>query len=111
MNWTLEHWTNLGMFVAVLLFTGLGTVTSWQDIPKYITPGAVSTFALAVLTFIKTMYTNKPRDPNVGERRSDPLNTVPVTEKRTIGGGTQVVPAVVETPGRPIDPNAPTPNV
>lgn len=107
MNWQLEHWTNLGMFVAVLLFTGLGTVTSWDAIPTYITPGSVSTFALAVLTFIKTMYTAKPRDPNIGERRSDPNRTVPVVGVTTTSGKTVIVPAAVENPGRPIDDQKP----
>lgn len=106
-HWNSDHWTNLGLFMAVLLLTGLGTVETWEAIPAKITPAAVSTFGLAVATFLKTMYTPKPRDPNVGERRSDPLPTVPVTEKRSLGGGTTVVPAVVETPGRPLDPDAP----
>lgn len=111
MNWQLEHWTNLGLFMAVLLFTGLGTVETWEAIPRYITPAAVSTFALAVLTFVKTMYTQKPRDPNVGERRTDPNATVSVVEKRSLGGGTTIVPVAVPNPGRPVDPDAPKPDV
>lgn len=106
-NWNSDHWTNLGLFLSVLLLTGLGTVTTWDQIPARITPAAVSSFGLAVATFLKTMYTNKPRDPQFGTRSTDPNATVPVVEKRSLGGGTTLVPAVVETPGRPVDPNPP----
>ncbi len=102
-NWTADHWTNLALFVATLTLTGLGTVKTWDAIWASITPQSVSTFGLAITVFAKTMYTQKPRDPNVGERRSDPNPTVPVVEKKTLGGGTVVVPAVVENPGRPTE--------
>jgi len=81
MNWTLEHWTNLGMFIATLAFTGLATVDTWQQVPLSMSPSAVSSFALAVLTFIKTMYTQKPRDPiEARERRTDPKPVDPPQE-------------------------------
>lgn len=105
-NWTLEHWMNLGLFVATLAFTGLGTVETWDQVPLRIGPPAVATFALSVLTFVRTMYTQKPRDPNVGERRSDPNPTIPVVENHTRAGKT-ITPAVVENPGRPLEDQPP----
>lgn len=69
-TWTKDHWINLLLFVASLLFTGLGQITSWEEIPRSITPVSVSGFAMAVLTFLRTMYTQKPRQP-FGERRGD----------------------------------------
>ena len=104
MNWTLEHWLNLGLFVATLLLTGLGQVAKWEDVTHAITPLGVSSFGLAVLTFIRTMYTQKPRDPSVGTRRSDPLPTAPVV---TVDGQAEPIPPV--TPGRPLDPDKPKP--
>lgn len=70
-KWTLEHWTNLGLFMGTILLTGLGQIQAWSDIPAALTPASVAGFGLAVLTFLKTMYTQKPREP-YGERRSDP---------------------------------------
>jgi len=105
-NWTVEHWTNFGLFVGTILLTGLGQVDKWGDIMNAMTPASVGGFGLACLTFLKTMYTNRPRDPQVGERRTDPLNTVPVVERKTFTG-TTVVPAVVENPGRPVDDQKP----
>ncbi len=109
-NWNSEHWTNLALFVASLALTGLGTVESWESIWKSITPQSVSAFGLSITVFLKVMYTQKPRDPYVGERRSDPLPTVPVVQKRTFGGGATIVPAVVENPGRPVDDQDPKVN-
>lgn len=74
MNWTAQHWINLGMFVGTLLLTGLGTVSTWHDIPRAISPATVSGFGLAVLTFLKTMYTPPPREQNT---RSTDLPTPP----------------------------------
>ena len=102
MNWTSEHYINLAMFVLTLLMTGLGQISSWNNIPAAITPISVSAFGLSVLTFLRTMYTAKPRDPSIGTRRSDPLNTQPVVN---VGGHAEPVPPV--TPGRPVDPDAP----
>lgn len=109
MNWNSDHWTNLGLFVSVLLLTGLGTVETWQVIPERITPPAVASFGLAVATFLKTMYTAKPRDTQFGTRSTDPNSTVAVVEKKNLGGVTTVVPTVVPNPGRPVDPDAPKP--
>ncbi len=102
MNWTLEHWLNLGLFVATLLLTGLGQITTWHSIPSAITPLSVSAFGLSVLTFIRTMYTAKPRDPKVGTRATDPMPTAPLVN---VGGQAEPIPPV--NPGRPVDPNAP----
>jgi hypothetical protein len=101
MNWTTEHYINLGLFVLTLLLTGLAQVQDWDHVTSAITPVSVSGFGLGVLTFIKTMYTAKPRDPNVGTRRSDPMPTAPIVN---VGGHQEPVPPV--TPGRPVDPDA-----
>jgi hypothetical protein len=92
------------MFMAVLLFTGLGTVPTWHEIPAHITTVNVSAFALSIITFLKTMYTAKPRDPNVGTRRTDPNPTAPIV---SVGGEPTAVPPV--NPGRPVDPEKANP--
>ncbi len=99
-NWTLDHWINLGLFVASTLLVGLSSLASWHDVWAALTPGNVGGFGLGLVAFFRTMYTNKPRDPNVGERRSDPNPTAPVVQ---VGPNT-VVPVPPVTAGRPVDP-------
>lgn len=100
MHWTVDHWLNLGLFVAATLLVGLGSVKDWHSIMDSITPANVSGFGLAVLTFIRTMYTAKPRDPEVGTRRSDPEDTAPLVQVSP--GVVRPVPPV--TAGRPTEP-------
>ena len=105
-NWTIDHWINFGLFVATGIVAGMAGAETWNQLPNLITPKSTSTFLLGVLTFLRTMYTNKPRDPMVGERRSDPNPTIPVVETTKLSGG-KVVPAVVESPGRPVEDQKP----
>jgi hypothetical protein len=69
-NWTSAHWQNLAMFVLGLLLTGLGAVDEWGKIPLQITPQSVAGFGVAVLGYLRSVSTDKPRE-SVLERRND----------------------------------------
>ena len=102
MHWTADHYLNLGLFIASTLLVGLGSVADWHHVFSGITPANVSGFGLGILTFIRTMYTAKPRDPNIGTRSTDPAPTAPL-----IVTPTKVIPVPPVTPGRPTEPENP----
>ena len=106
-NWTATHWLNLGIFLfgGMISTFGITSSTSWAMLPHLFTPLATIGYLVSLLGFLLQTATNRPRDPNVGQRRSDPNPTAPL--EQIAPGVVQPVPPV--TPGRPLDPEAPKP--
>jgi hypothetical protein len=107
-NWTARHWLNFGIFGLGSLITSLSitATTHWGDLPRLFTPFTTIGFLVTVLGFLLQTATGEPRDPKRGTRATDPEDTERVVQ---VGNKVVAVPPVV--PGRPVDPDAPKPEV
>lgn len=104
-NWTATHWLNLGIFLfgGMVSTFGITAATSWSMLPHLFTPLTTIGYLVSLLGFLLQTATNRPRDPKVGERRSDPAPTAPLVE---VAPGT-IAPVPPVTAGRPTEPEKP----
>jgi hypothetical protein len=101
-NWTAQHWLNFGIFLlgTVISTLGITASTPWADLPKLLTPLTTLGLGISLLGFLLQTATNKPRDPTLGTRSTDPADT-----ERVVQVGQKVVPVPPINPGRPVDPD------